>query len=110
MYNKDIQSKITQSIKSKGYVMKFTTLELGQKRLHEVVNDINTGVVQGFENWTSENIAANYAIDTISENDEEITEDLLDFHMDFLASAGAKFDLAKAVELALDSMSHSYKI
>jgi len=53
------------------------------------------------ESATSEEIAAQYAVQACLSNDDDVTGDLVEVHLEFLAEAGADFEFREAKKLAL---------
>lgn len=75
------------------------TYDFGYTTLEGVVERVNTGAVQGFEDHTSEHLAASYAFDAAQESG--FTDGAsVEAHLDFLAESGAEFDHAEALRIA----------
>lgn len=69
------------------------------EEIAEMIND--GGTCEGMEGieFTSEQLAGQYAYQAIEESDyPNVTENALFNHAEFLVEAGAKFDMRKAVE------------
>lgn len=62
--------------------------------LNEVVDSIN-----GIYGESAEEQALHYVWDAIIESGEDLTETVIEFHLNVLVSAGAYFDYAKAKEM-----------
>lgn len=65
-----------------------------------MVERVNDGAVQGFEEHTSEFLAASYAYDAAiegSDNLSAIDSDTIEAHLEVLREAGADFQMASAI-------------
>lgn len=74
--------------------------DFGYRTLEQVVERVNDGAVQGFEEHTSEFLAASYAYDAAKEGSDSLSEidsDTIETHLEFLRDAGADFQMANAV-------------
>ena len=77
----------------------------GYNTLEQVVDRVNIGAVQGFEEHTSEFLAASYAYDAAiegSDSIETVDADTIEAHLEFLREAGAEFNMREAVKIGLE--------
>lgn len=75
--------------------------DFGHKTLEQVAERVTLGATQGFEELTSDFLAASYAAKAMQESgfcDEESAE----AHLEILAEAGAEFDAKQAAKLAVN--------
>lgn len=84
--------------------MKFIQLAVQAQTVEQAVNEINNSLVQGFEEWTPEMVAANHAVEGIIEAGSEINADEAEFQLEHFSDAGAEFSMSAAIELVLDSV------
>lgn len=67
------------------------------------INDMRIIGDNGFEHWTVNDVAAEYAIDSVLANKEELTAESLTIHLRYLSENGSSFDIEKALAIALDA-------
>lgn len=74
--------------------------DFGDKTLEQVAERVTAGAVQGFEEHTSEFLAASYAYDAAIEGSDSLSaidSDTIEAHLEFLRDAGADFQMENAV-------------
>lgn len=73
------------------------------KTLNDVVEFVNEGTCEGMEGmeFTSEQLAGQYAQSAAQESGYPVTADAVEAHLDFLSDAGAVFDTSGAVAHAM---------
>lgn len=80
----------------------FEILPYNNQSIETIVEEINLGAVFGFENHTSEMLAANYAAESF--DDDEVSDDdfeaEIETNLDYLEKNGAIFDRYEAWRLA----------
>lgn len=84
--------------------MKFIQLAVQAQTVEQAVNEINDSLVQGFEEWTPEMVAANHALDGINDAGMSVNADEAEFQLEHFSDAGAVFDMAQAIELVINSV------
>lgn len=88
------------------------TYDFGYKTLEQVAERVNEGATQGFEHLTSEFLAASYAADAAIEGTEstsDIDADIIEEQLDVLREAGAEFETAEAISIALSLVEQADK-
>ena len=73
-----------------------TPYDFGHSTFDQVVERINEGSLQGFEEYTSEFLAASYALSALQckkgvDSTEEIKSEII-FHLEILSDGGVMFD------------------
>lgn len=79
--------------------------DFGYKTLEQVAERVNDGAVQGFEEHTSEFLAASYAYAAAiegSDSIETVDADTIEAQLEFLRDAGAEFNTRDAVKIGLE--------
>lgn len=79
--------------------------DFGYKTLEQVAVRVNEGATQGFGHLTPEFLAGSYAADAAIEGSDSIVDidaNTIEAHLDFLRDAGANFNTATAVKIALE--------
>lgn len=66
-----------------------------------VIERINSGAVQGFDDLTSEHMAASYEATAAIEAGYGIDADQIESHLDVLSEGGAEFDYSQASSLGV---------